>query len=106
MKLPRKTPRWLKITVGTLLAISSAVFILVCALLIWIVSDPARAWNVVDRHFLPEDLEISWQNIDFKSVKENWRSWQIEWLIEDLKIQKGQPEVDVRFEKLRFDFGL
>jgi hypothetical protein len=101
-----RIPKWLKITVGALLAISATLFVSILAVLIWVITDPEGAWKTADKYLFPEDLEITWSHIQFLPDKENWRSWQIEWVIEGLDIQKGKPAISVRVEKVRFDFGL
>ncbi len=101
-----KIPRWLKITVGVLLGISATLLVTLTALLIWIVNNPYDAYRVVDKYFFPEDLEITWEDVDFVPQKEHWRSWQIEFDVRKLRITKTSPEIDILIESIRLDVGL
>lgn len=101
-----KIPRWLKWTVGILLGLSMALLVSVTLLLIWIVNNPADAWALVDKWFLPADLEITWSDIEFTPRKRDWREWQISWTFDKLHITKKSPEVEVNIDKIQFDFGL
>jgi hypothetical protein len=101
-----RVPRWLKWTVGVLLGISATLLVSLTLLLIWIVNNPNDAWALFDKWFLPADLEVTWNDIEFTPHKHDWREWQISWSVDKLHITKSKPEVDIHVDKIQFDFGL
>lgn len=88
-----------------LLAIVFGLMVIISTLLWWVVVHPDDAWRFAKQHFLPADLEVSWQEIHFKPEKVSWLHWNIDWSIHDLKIHKGQPRFSAVIDEAALVFS-
>lgn len=80
------------ITIGTLFLVA---LLSLSALLYWVLYHPASAWNFASRYFLPSDLKVTWESIDYTWRMGSWREWNYTWSTKNLSITKGHPQMDV-----------
>lgn len=66
---------------------------LVATLFIWIYLNPHSAWKIAEHYFLPKDLKVTWQSLDFNIEKEKGQwGWQSQLKVHDLLITKKDPQ--------------
>jgi hypothetical protein len=82
--------KFILFTGGTLLTL----LIVVMGGTYWLMTHPEQAWRLA-KHFLPADLEVTWQEIRFNPEKITWTHWNIDWQVKGLKITKGAPKVSI-----------
>lgn len=64
------------------------------ALIAWIVANPQRVWKIVEEHFLPEDLNITWSEMKFQWKHETGFNFYLEIEFHDLYVKKKEPVID------------
>lgn len=84
-----------KIAVISLGSVALALVLTVSALLYWVLYHPASVWNFASRYFLPADLKVTWESIDYKWRMHSWREWQYSWSTKNFLVTKGAPQMDV-----------
>lgn len=97
--------RPLKITLLSLLGVFAFFLVSIIAVLTWIITSPESAWKFADKYLLPEDLEIAWQEIDFKRERQTWRQWELNWQIRELTLKKTAPFIDVGVTEAEVNFA-
>lgn len=78
-----------------LMSMLLAAFIFSSAVVFWILYHPASAWNFASRYFLPEDLKVTWESMEYNWRMNSWREWNYEWATKKLEITKVSPQMDV-----------
>ena len=56
---------------------------------------PQVVWRVAEKYILPEDLKISWSDLAFDGQMKSLRHWQWTWKVDNLSIEKKNPEVQM-----------
>ncbi len=67
------------------------------------VTHPKEVWSFAQNHFLPKDLLIDWGSMTFSAQKLSLTSMTMDWVIEDLRVRKSSPAVDIPIQNLRFN---
>ncbi len=83
-----------------LLALLSLATTLILAGVLWIVLEPLSAWHFAEKHFLPADLKVEWQEMDFNLKRGEGLSFEISWHTANLKLKKEAPSVTAEFDKI------
>lgn len=94
MKYFRKILKWLVITL-------LSIVIIIVGAAAWIFNNPKKAYEIAEKHFLPQDLKITWQKWDFDFSKLDGWNFKIDWQVDDLLIVKTKPHLHLPFEKIR-----
>lgn len=102
----RKFGRFLYKVTLVLLGITLAFSLTAGGLVFWVVKYPTQAWNFVHRNFLPADLKIQWEAMNFKGERKNWLHWDIEWHVKNLKIEKAEPFIAFPLDSVDVVFSL
>jgi hypothetical protein len=98
--------RHLKIAFYSLLAAVASVLIAAIAILIWAFTNPRAAWDFAGKHFLPADLSVTWDKIDFHAERKGWSHWDAVWTIDKLNVGKKSPAIHAPIEKVETKFSL
>ncbi|MGZ3743041.1 MAG: translocation/assembly module TamB domain-containing protein [Pseudobdellovibrionaceae bacterium] len=96
----------MKIFKRTLLGILSLLLVIVLVLtgaVFWAFKNPKNAWELVESHFLPKDLKVTWQNMDFKVHHISGLNFEMDWRIEGLIILKGRPFLHIPIKDLHLN---
>ena len=96
--------RGLKITLWSGLAVIAALLVAAGGLVTWVVVSPRSAWNFTEKHFLPEDLQITWDDLHGDWHKRAWNRWSFELAVKNLAVKKQSPQVDVGVETIALQF--
>ena len=67
----------------------------------YVIHHPKETWAFIEQHFLPKDLKVTWQDLQFQMPSISNRHWQPNIAFEGLCIRKQDPKVDFcadRFE--------
>lgn len=88
-----------------LASIVLVIFLFTVGITYWILNHPQSAWNFASRYFLPSDLKVTWEAIDFEWQKKSWTEWDFEWSTKNLGVLKTDPQVDVGVVKAEAKFG-
>lgn len=91
------------ITLGSLLLV---LLMLISALVYWVLYHPASVWNFASRYFLPSDLKVTWESIDYDWRISSWQEWNYSWSTKNLQIVKGDPQVDVGIPKAEVKWSI
>ncbi len=86
-----KIKKTLKILAVTLFILSTFII----GLLVWTIAYPKTAWNVTSHYLLPSDLNIAWEKINFRSHKISFLHYDISWSMENLSIEKSEPNLKI-----------
>lgn len=58
----------------------------------WALNYPGQAFSLVQRYFLPEDLTIKWEEMNFQAKRVSWRHWDVDWSMKKLLVEKRDPQ--------------
>jgi hypothetical protein len=67
----------------------------------YVIHHPKETWALIERHFLPKDLKVTWQDLQFKMPSISSRHWLPSVAFTDLCVRKQDPKMDFcadRFE--------
>lgn len=60
----------------------------------------AVVWAIRNPHyFLPSDLKISWEKMNFSVQKTDWLTWNLNWEVLQLHIEKKDPMLDLPVDR-------
>jgi hypothetical protein len=69
----------------------------------WVYENPKKAWDFIGSHFLPEDLIVTWVDLNSTISLESGPSVKIKSKINGLKIEKKNSGIEVPVESLEID---
>jgi hypothetical protein len=98
-----------KILKRILLGLLSLLLVLVlvfAGVVTWVLKNPEAAWKLAEKHFFPEDLKITWQNIDFTTKHVSGLNFDVDWTVGGLNIQKGTPFLAVPVKNIHLLISL
>lgn len=96
----------LKIAFYAVLALLATALVSLIAVLVWAFTSPRSAWDFASRYFLPADLTVTWEKIDFRAQRNGWKHWDAEWTVDKLKIEKKSPAVHAPVERIQSKFSI
>jgi hypothetical protein len=96
----------LKRVLLTLLGLFLVVLLAVTGLIYWVVKNPQDAWQFAEKKFLPEDLKITWQAMDFQAHRIAGLNFDIDWKVAGLKITKTRPSLHIPVQELQVTASL
>lgn len=86
--------------IKTLLKIILVFLLVIIATFVWAFYNPGQAFQIAEKYFLPKDLKITWQKIDFQASRQaNW-SFPVDWNIEGLLVTKKDPLIYLPVDKI------
>lgn len=100
--MSRGLKKWLK---RFILFIATLVLLLLSTFT-WILFDPQGAWDLVGRRFVPKDLQVEWQELNFSPVRVSGWTWQGTLEVKGLRIKKANPQFSVNTDRLFFRYTL
>lgn len=92
--------RWLKIGFLSilfmiLLGATSAV-----GFVTWCFYYPQKAWALAEKHLLPGDMKIAWEQLSISLQPEQWNHWVLISNMKNVSIKKINPHIDVGISSL------
>jgi hypothetical protein len=99
---------WVRYFIGWLIWIAGALGVLLAVALTlvwWALVHPADAWTFTQKHFLPKDLQVTWQEIHWKPEKQSWLHWSFEWEVKGLHIEKASPKISAPVDEAAVVFS-
>lgn len=72
----------------------------------WVIHNPKQAWHFVETRILPEDLKITWDEMNFSSLQIQSFRFRVDWNIRGLSILKKEPLLDLRFQNIKLSTTL
>jgi len=76
------------------------VLLVVVGIGVYIVRHPQDTWAVIEKHFLPNDLKVSWQVLDFQPGSLGDRNWKPFIVFENLCLKKQDPSLEFCLDRL------
>jgi hypothetical protein len=98
--------RHLKIAFYSLLTAVALALIAVISVLVWVFTNPRGAWDFAGKHFLPADLSVTWEKIDFHAARKGWKHWDAVWTIDKLSVEKKSPAIHAPIARVETQFSL
>lgn len=86
-------------------AITTLTLVVVLSAGLWVYFNPEESWQTVERHLLPEDLQISWSDIHFSVNHVKRMNWDFEISFDNISVTKLDPEVIINLEELTIDLS-
>ncbi len=83
--------------------IAGLLVLLSVLLLTWVYFNPKPAWSFAQRHFLPEDLKISWQTLNLDVTKEDGWVWRAQLQARDFAVAKQTPHIAAQIDDIDVD---
>ncbi|HEY8272377.1 MAG TPA: hypothetical protein VIG33_15910, partial [Pseudobdellovibrionaceae bacterium] len=80
--------------------------VLTAGLIAWVMINPKSVWVIVEKHFLPPDLKVTWEEIDFRSTHLSGLSFNFALEFHELQIKKAQPPLDFPIHFLRLEASI
>jgi hypothetical protein len=96
----------LKITMLTLLILVGTLVATLAGVGVYVWTHPKETWELVQQHFLPEDLKITWQDLDVRLRRVQGLEFSMEGRIEQLSVVKVSPSIDIPVDHLHWRFIL
>lgn len=96
----------LKIAFYSLLALIATSILAAIAVVVWAFTNPKSAWDFASRHFLPSDLSVTWEKIDFHGNRKGWKHWDVELAVDKLNIDKKSPALHAPVAKIKSKISL
>ena len=62
-------------------ALLATLVVAMAVVVILVVKYPAGTWSFIERHFLPDDLKVQWETMDWNAQHSSWRHWDIVWFM-------------------------
>ncbi len=62
---------------------------------IWVINNPEKAWEIAQKNYLPEDLNITWSKIDLSIKHLKGFNFYFNLKIYDFRLQKENPFMDL-----------
>lgn len=72
----------------------------------WAAKNPAPAFALVQKYFLPEDLTIKWEEMNFAAKRASWRHWEIDWSTKNLTVDKVSPALHLPLDTASMRFTI
>ncbi|MBX3021160.1 MAG: translocation/assembly module TamB domain-containing protein [Bdellovibrionales bacterium] len=79
--------------VAWIAGIAFTLSLILSGVLYWAVTHPQEAWAFTERHFLPADLKVTWNQFRFIPRKITWLHYNIELEVLGLKVDKVSPRI-------------
>jgi hypothetical protein len=98
--------RFLRFTFRLLLGALTFLIAMLLALGVWLWRDPQGVWQTAEKYLLPEDLRVSWQDLDFSARRNTWTDWKISWRFTNLSVTKASPAIEAPFDRFNLEFSV
>ncbi len=99
MKILKKTILWLSLIVLTLT-------VLTAGLVTWVIKNPQSAWKFAEEHFLPDDLNVTWDSMEFHARHFSGLNFYFDWKIHDLHIKKEKHFINFPIDFVRLETSI
>lgn len=93
--------KWLKRILLGLLFIFIFSIASVMGLGYWIFHHPRESWDFVQRNYLPKDLKVTWEQMNFQGEYLQGLKFRFDWEITGLQIEKQNPVVGAPLQNVR-----
>jgi len=99
----------MKIFKNVALALFSIILFLTIVIggsIFWATRNPQQAWKIVEQHILPEDMFITWKEIELHTKHLGGLNYHFEFKVEKLHLKKKEPLTDFPVDSIQLEFSI